>query len=127
MEEQVTYTHDTKNSKRIDVVKTIEQKYPEMTAEYKRIMWEGYETFCKKSADYGTDNIAMGTSLQKEDDIRLSLTGLWFRMNDKIQRLKQLVVLGKQDNVGESINDTLQDLSVYGVITQIVKNKKWAK
>jgi hypothetical protein len=48
-------------------------------------------------------------------------------MNDKIQRLKQLVVLGKQDNVGEAIDDTYQDLSVYGIIAQLVSRGKWAK
>jgi len=48
-------------------------------------------------------------------------------MNDKIQRLKQLVVLGKDDTVGESIQDTYSDLSVYGVIAQIVSRGKWAK
>ena len=62
-----------------------------------------------------------------EEEIKLSLTGLWFRMNDKIQRLKQLVVLGKQDNIGESCEDTFQDLSVYGIIAQLVSSGKWAK
>jgi hypothetical protein len=65
--------------------------------------------------------------LETDDDKKLSLTGLWFRMNDKIQRLKQLVVLGKNDTVGESIQDTYSDLSVYGVIAQIVSRGKWAK
>ena len=45
-------------------------------------------------------------------------------MNDKIQRLKQLVILGEPDTVGESIDDTFQDLSVYGIIAQIVKKQK---
>jgi hypothetical protein len=110
-----------------DIIQQIEEKYPQMTDEYKRIMWEGYQTFCKKQSNYGPDNIAVGTSLEKDDDIRLSLTGIWFRVNDKIQRLKQLIVLGKQDNVGESVDDTLQDLGVYAIIAQIVKRKKWAK
>jgi len=65
--------------------------------------------------------------LQTDDDIKLSLTGLWFRMNDKIQRLKQLVVLGQPDEVGESTQDTYADLSVYGIIAQLVQNGKWAK
>lgn len=115
------------DSKNLEVVQHIEEKYPEMTAEYKRIMWEGYETFCKKQSNYGPDNISVGTILKTDDDIRLSLTGIWFRVNDKIQRLKQLVVLGKQDNVGESVDDTLQDLGVYAIIAQIVKRRKWAK
>ncbi len=110
-----------------DVVKQIEEQYPEMTAEYVKIMWEQYETFCLKQSNYGPSNISVGTSLTTADDVKLSLTGLWFRMNDKIQRLKQLVVLGKQDNVGEAIDDTFQDLSVYGIICQLVSRGKWAK
>jgi hypothetical protein len=44
-----------------------------------------------------------------------------------VQRLKQLVVLGQPDEVGESIQDTYEDLSVYGVIAQLVQRGKWAK
>lgn len=109
------------------VVSQMEQEYPEMTAEYKKIMYEQYETFCLKQSNYGPSNISVGTSLKTDEDIKLSLTGVWFRMNDKIQRLKQLVVLGKQDNVGEAVDDTFQDLSVYGIICQLVKRGKWAK
>ena len=90
-------------------------------------MRDQYETFCKKQSNYGPDNIALGKDLTKEEDRKLSQMGLWFRMNDKIQRLKQLVVLGKQDNVGEAIDDTYQDLSVYGIIAQLVSRGKWAK
>jgi len=117
----------TINYKNPEVVAQIEQEYPEMTAEYKKIMIEGYETFCAKQSNYGPGNISVGTSLATEEERKLSQTGLWFRMNDKIQRLKQLVVLGKQDNVGESVDDTYQDLSVYGIIAQLVQRGKWAK
>lgn len=110
-----------------EVVKQIEDNYPEMMDEYKKIMWEQYETFCKKQSNYGPGNIAVGTSLSTPDDIRLALTGLFFRMNDKIQRIKQLIVFGKQDNVGEAVEDTFQDLSVYGIIAQLVSRGKWAK
>ena len=70
-----------------EVVQQIEDNYPEMTAEYKKIMMEQYETFCLKQSNYGPSNISVGTSLSTPDDVKLSLTGLWFRMNDKIQRL----------------------------------------
>lgn len=109
------------------IVAEVEALYPETCDEFKRIMYTQYELFCKKQFNYGPSNISVGTALETNDDIRLSLTGLWFRMNDKIQRLKQLVVLGNKDTVGESIDDTFMDLSVYGIIAQIVKNKKWAK
>jgi hypothetical protein len=104
-----------------------EKIYPETTKEFKKILGEQYELFCKKQLNYGPSNISVGTSLLTDDDIKLSLSGLFFRMNDKIQRIKQLVVLGKQDQVGEAISDTFQDLSVYGIIAQIVQRKKWAK
>ena len=98
-----------------------------MTYEIKRVMFTQYELFCKKQSNYGPENISVGTKLETEEEKKVSQTGLWFRMNDKIMRLKQLVVLGGKDNVGESINDTYQDLSVYGIIAQIVKNGKWGK
>ena len=102
-----------------------EANYPQLTDEYKKIMMEQYVLFCKKHRNYGTGNINVGTNLETDGDVKLALTGLWFRMNDKVQRLKQLVVLGEPDTVGESVQDTYQDLSVYGIIAQIVSQKKF--
>ena len=110
-----------------DIVEEMEKQWPEMTDEFKRIMFTKYELFCKKQANYGPDNISVGSDLKTKADINISLTGLWFRMNYKIQRLKQMVVQGKKDEVGEAIEDSYQDLSVYGIIAQIVSNGKWAK
>lgn len=101
--------------------------YPETCAEFKRIQVEQYSLFCKKQKNYGPSNISVGTNLESQQDVKLSLTGLWFRMNDKIQRLKQLIVLGHRDEVGESEVDTFMDLSTYGIIAQIVSNKVWGK
>ena len=110
-----------------EVVAEMEKQWPEMTQEFKRIMFTQYELFCLKQSNYGPDNISVGSDLKKEEDRNVALTGLWFRINDKVQRLKQLVVLGKKDNVGEKSEDTFQDLSVYGIIAQLVANGKWAK
>jgi hypothetical protein len=110
-----------------EVIKMVETDYPEMTDEFKKIQIEQYETFCAKQLNYGPGNIAVGTSLSTKEDIHLSLTGLFFRINDKIQRIKQLVVFNKPDVVGEAVEDTFQDLSVYGIIAQIVGRGKWAK
>ena len=108
-------------------VEYCERMYPQTTEEFKVILDEMYVTFCKKQRNYGPGNISVGTPLETKDDVKLSLTGLWFRINDKVQRLKQLVVLGQPDEVGEPIQDTYEDLSVYGVIAQIVQRGKWAK
>ena len=104
-----------------------EETYPEMTDEFKNILDEMYVTFCKKQRNYGPGNISVGTALQTKEDVKLSLSGLWFRQNDKINRLKQLVVLGQPDEVGESIEDTYEDLAVYSVISLLVNRGKWAK
>ena len=106
-------------------VEWCETNHPELCAEYKKIMMNQYITFCKKHRNYGCGNINVGTNLDTDGDVKLALTGLWFRMNDKIQRLKQLVIIGEPDTVGESLDDTFQDLSVYGIIAQIVKQKKF--
>jgi hypothetical protein len=79
-------------SEQVNPIKLCEEKYPETTAEFKKILKEQYEIFCRKQLNYGPDNISVGTRLETPEEIKLSQTGLWFRMNDKIQRLKQLVL-----------------------------------
>ena len=108
-------------------VEYCERIYPQTTEEFKKILDEMYLTFCKKQRNYGPGNISVGSSLETEEDVKLALTGLFFRKNDKIQRIKQLVVLGQPDEVGEAIQDTYEDLSVYGIISQLVQRGKWAK
>jgi hypothetical protein len=108
-------------------VKYCQDNYPETCDEFLNICADQYVLFCKKQKNYGPDNISVGTNLTTDNDVKLSLTGLWFRINDKIQRLKQLIILNHKDEVGESEQDTLQDLSIYGIIAQIVSVKKWGK
>ena len=93
--------------------------------EFLRIQKEQYELFCKKQMDYGPSNIAMGSGVGKNINTRLSLVGLIVRTNDKIQRLLNLVVNNNREAQNEPIEDAFKDLSVYGIIAQIVKNGKW--
>jgi len=113
--------------KQIGVVSEMEEKFPTMTKEFKRIQQEQYELFCAKQKNYGPDNISMGTTLEREEDRKLSLQGLFFRINDKINRYKQMIMFGSQDAVGESLYDTFKDISVYGIIAQLVQSGKWGK
>ena len=114
------------NMDSVDAVKYIEKEYPQTAKSFKAIQKEQYELFCKKQMDYGPKNISVGTDLRTDEDVKLSLTGLWFRINDKIERLKQLVVFDKAAQ-NEPMIDAFSDLSVYGVIAQIVHRKKWGK
>ena len=110
------------------IVTQMEKEWPEMTTEFRRLQKEQYELFLHKQHDYGPGNISVGTQLQTEEEIHLSLTGLWFRMNDKIQRLKTLLMGNKQNAVdGEPMEDAYLDVSNYGIMATIVKNGKWGK
>ena len=39
----------------IDPIKFCEEKYPETTREFKKILKEQYEIFCRKQMNYGPD------------------------------------------------------------------------
>ena len=111
-----------------DVIEQMEKEWPEMTTEFKRIQKEQYELFLHKQHDYGPGNISVGTNLQTQDEVHLSLTGLWFRMNDKLQRLKTLLLSGRKNAVeGEPMEDAYLDVSNYGIMATIVGRGKWGK
>ena len=111
-----------------DIVTYMEQEWPQMTAEFKKIQREQYELFLNKQHDYGPGNISVGTQLQTPEEVKLSLTGLWFRMNDKIQRLKTLLMGEKKAAVeGEPMEDAYLDVSNYGIMATIVSRGKWGK
>jgi len=111
-----------------DIVTLMEKEWPQMTAEFRKLQREQYELFLHKQHDYGPGNISVGTQLQTPEEIQLSLTGLWFRMNDKIQRLKNLLMSGRENAVeNEPMEDAFLDVSNYGIMATIVKNGKWGK
>ena len=125
---QVKDPMDDVELRSISIVKQMEREWPEMTREFKEIQREQYELFLHKQHDYGPGNISVGTQLQTEDEIHLSLTGLWFRMNDKIQRLKNLLMNNRQSAVeGEPMEDAYLDVSNYGIMATIVSRGKWGK
>jgi len=109
------------------VVEQMETEWPEMTKEFRRLQRQQYELFLKKQHDYGPGNISVGTMLQTPEEIQLSLTGLWFRMNDKIQRLKNMLMSKRESAVDEPMEDAYLDVSNYGIMATIVKNGKWGK
>ena len=109
-----------------DAISFITEKNPETTKMFQDMQFEQWELFCKKQKDYGPKNISVGTNLETEEDVKLALTGLWFRMNDKMQRFQQ-IVMNDQDPENESLMDTFMDLANYAIIAQLVKEKAWGK
>ena len=121
---------DSKNmtAKVESVIEQMEQEWPEMTEEFKKIQREQYELFLHKQHDYGPGNISVGTQLQTPEEIKLSLTGLWFRMNDKLQRVKTLLMNDRDSAVkDEPLEDDYLDVSNYGIMATIVGRDKWGK
>ena len=110
-----------------DVVEQMWKEYPKTMKAFGDIQREEYELFSFKQADYGPGNIGMNGNLN------LSLLALGVRMNDKVQRI--LHILNKQRNSrknvwetnNEPLEDSFKDISVYGIIGQIVMDDKWGK
>jgi hypothetical protein len=105
-----------------------EKTYPQLAEAWKEIQQEQYELFAKKMMDYGLGNIALGSTLEEQEDIQLSLTGIWLRINDKINRLKNLLQRkGKNYVSGETMIDSFVDIANYGIIAMLVMRGKWKK
>ena len=108
-------------------IKVFEKEYPELSKEFKQIQKEMYEMFAAKHMDYGLNNISLGGDLKIESDKKFSLTGLAIRLTDKISRLKNLLVNGKNYVKGEGMEDTFIDIANYGIIGLLVGRDKWKK
>ena len=111
----------------LGVVEVFETEYPELAEEYKRIGTEMYQMFAAKHMDYGLNNIALGGDLTNKEDKKFSLTGLAIRLTDKISRLKNLLINGKNYVKGEGMEDTFIDIANYGIIGLLVGRDKWKK
>lgn len=109
-------------------IKIFEKEYPELSKEFKNIQNEQYELFARKMMDYGLNNVTLGGDIcNNSEDKKFSLTGLAIRLTDKINRLKNLVVSGKQYVKDEGMEDTFIDVANYGIIGMLVGRNKWRK
>jgi len=112
----------------IEIIDKLTEMYPETVKGFKEYMLEEFIIFCRKQYDYGPGNISVGTQLKNEKEKMISLKGLWFRCNDKVQRLFNIILV--RDTLvatNESVEDAWMDLSVYGKIARLVMSGKWSK
>lgn len=110
----------------LSVIDQLENEYPTIANGYKKIIREQYELFAKKHLDYGLTNVSAGTQLSNDEEKQFALTGLFFRLNDKVSRWKNLIVT-KQVAKNEALTDTYQDITNYGIIAQLVERGLWKK
>ena len=102
------------------------KEYPTIYNGYRKIMEEQFELFCKKHLDYGMGNISQGTNLETPEEKKFALSGLFFRLNDKVNRWKNLLLSNRKAN-NESLTDTYQDITNYGIIAQLVERGMWKR
>ncbi len=109
-----------------DVVRLMEERHPEMMEEFRKIQREQYELFAQKQMAYGKGNIMLGGDIGVEEDRVAAIRGITIRLNDKMQRLLNLVLKGVANPLkNESVSDTFMDMSVYGIISLIVERGEW--
>jgi hypothetical protein len=115
-----------KYEEEMSVIEQLEKEYPTIAAGYKQIIKEQYTLFAKKHLDYGMSNISAGTQLANDEEKDFALTGLWYRLSDKVNRWKNLIIT-KQTGKNEPLTDTYQDITNYGIIAQLVERGLWKK
>ena len=110
----------------LSATEILKTEYPHIYSGYMAVMEEQLELFSKKHLDYGMSNISAGTLLATEEERAFALTGLWYRISDKISRWKNLLINNRQIN-NEPLTDTYQDIVNYGIIAQLVERGLWKK
>ncbi len=110
---------DSLSNSKLSPIKFIEQNYPETSQLLRELQEMQYMLFCSKQQDYGSGNISLGGDMDNENDKNFAMLGLAIRMNDKLQRLLNLIKDNKEPN-NESLEDTLIDISTYALMTIIV-------
>ena len=86
----------------MDSIKTFEQAVDSVITELRALM-------ISKQKDYGPGNI-----------MSFGEYGVLVRVNDKVERLKNLHKSGREPN-NESIDDTWKDIANYGIISLMVR------
>lgn len=94
------------------MAKDMDKFITDSDAYYKRLS----DILCSKQRDYSPNNIALAPGG--------AMNGLLVRMNDKMERLKNLYY-NTVDPYNESFDDSLLDLANYCVIALMVRNGEW--
>ena len=115
----------------MEVIKKIEEMYPECTDALMNNFDRAYDLWTKKQNDYGDSNIRLGLDLsstsERSQNNRLAQLGVVIRMNDKISRLINLYKKDLESAVDESIEDTALDIMNYANMLMVLKSNKWGK
>lgn len=90
---------------------------PKFRNEFRQTLEDKFFLFKTKNASYGSNNIAA-----------LGTKGIFVRIWDKVQRLRNLVWDDKKNPLAdESIEDTFGDLAVYSIMAVVLLRGEWPK
>ena len=78
------------------------------------IIDEQFELFAKKHLDYGMGNVSAGTQLVNQEETDFAMTGLWYRLSDKINRWKNMILTGRKAQ-NETLIDTFVSVEPKGI------------
>lgn len=122
-----TYGYDCKKeaAEVVSVLDKFAQKYPDMAHSFEVSFKEQYELIAGKMLDYGINNMKAGTNLETEEDVKFALTGIWFRISDKMARWKNLTMNGENPNY-ESLYDTFMDIANYAIFAKLISRGLWS-
>lgn len=100
------------------------KEYAGLLKNFRDLQLEQYLLFARKNHDYGMKNITAGLDLETEDEVKFVLTGLWFRISDKVNRWRNIMKNGWTVET-ETFLDTLQDIANYAIIAEMVARGLW--
>lgn len=109
-----------------NLIQFVEKQYPMMTEQFKIECINQYITFIKKQQEYSPSNISLNTQLETDQDLKLSLTGIIVRMNDRVSKLINFMVK-RSELSNDILEDAFIDISIFSKIAAIVFKRKWGK
>jgi hypothetical protein len=78
----------------------------------------------RKCSGYGSDSDPLA-NLRAVAGIGIRpSTGVWIRMSDKWERLKQLLLHPEAPDHGESVDDNMQDITSYAILFRILRKEE---
>mgnify|MGYP001158583541 FL=1 len=113
----------------MDKIKKEKEDLPMTCESFEKLTSQMIAVFLSKQAMYGPDNISLGGDMTDEKDRKMALLGIWFRMNDKIQRIQNILKKDFSDEEVEfePLEDSYLDLANYAIISLLVKREIWGK
>lgn len=108
-----------------ELISRFAETYPNLCKSLEDLQYENFVMMSGKTLDYGMNNIKQGGDIENAEDRKIMLMAIWFRMNEKLQRIRNIIFKDNQNTTYEPMIDSFKDISNFGLIAELVYNKKW--